>query len=557
MIVKITHGDRFSGMMVYLVGPGREDEHTEPHVLAGDPGLVAMYGYDELDRGAALALARDLDLDRRRTGTEVVKRGKRWDEAAGEYVTTGTGGAHVWQCSLSLHPDEAALSDERWAAIAHDFMARMGFDDPKDPREPARWVAVRHGLSGGGNDHIHLVANVVRADGTKVSGYKDYRLASAVAAELERKHGLRVVEGRGAFRSNEPGFSQGEDLAQRRHRRAAGHAGRDARDPDRLVRHGVHRKVRAAAAAAGTEAEFVRRLRRSGLNVRPRFAQGTTDVVVGYSVRQKAVGDQDASRWFAGGHLARDLTLTQLREQHGWSSTPQDATEAAAEWRAARRGTRPANPEGRETRPARDEDWQEWYARTDELLRRLAAGEADPPTWAAAAREASGALAAWSVREEGMAPGPLGHAARTLARSAWYRDTEPPPASPAPAGQVLGNVAVLLAAAKPSQKSRVLDAALLAQVMRLAQAVHAAHQQASRTSEALRIAQTTRADLTEIRRNLPRVRTRADAEEALARLDAAERSGRRPPPAVPVDGDRLAPRPRSTPQQEHQKGQTR
>ncbi|MFW1308663.1 hypothetical protein ACEV7Y_23360, partial [Vibrio parahaemolyticus] len=49
-------------------------------------------------------------------------------------------------------------------------------------------------------------------------------------------------------------------------------------------RNDLARSVRAAAGASENEAEFVRRLRRSGVLVRPRFAEGTTDVITGYSI---------------------------------------------------------------------------------------------------------------------------------------------------------------------------------------------------------------------------------------------------------------------------------
>ncbi|MDQ2760156.1 MAG: hypothetical protein M3Y17_06905 [Actinomycetota bacterium] len=77
-----------------------------------------------------------------------------------------------------------------------------------------RWVALRHGISNAGNDHLHVVVPLVREDGTKASTWND-------------------------------------------------------RPRERL-----ERTVRACAAAAGDEAEFVRRLRQGGLRVRPRFAAG-------------------------------------------------------------------------------------------------------------------------------------------------------------------------------------------------------------------------------------------------------------------------------------------
>lgn len=521
MIAKVTHGNRFGGLMVYLAGPGRANEHEDPHLVAGDPELMMMHGGHELDRDEALTVARALDTDRRATGVEVLSSRRRYDTEAADYVQGAKGESHVWQCSLSLHADEGSLSDEKWGAIAADFMARMGFDDPADPREPARWVAVRHGASSGGNDHVHLVASVVRPDGTKVAGYRDYRAVSQATHEIERTYGLRVIESRSqGFESNERAYSQSEDMAQRRqHNRRHGQAEMGGRDPERLVRHDVHTRVRACAASSGDEAEFVRRLRQHGLGVRPRFAKGSDEVVTGYSVRLAGGEGVDASRWFAAGQLAKDLSLPALREAHGWSADPHTASAAAAEWRAGSRGTRPAAP-GRETRPPVEQDWRSWYARTGQLVEHLSATTDDPQVWAVAAREASGALAALSVRTEGPGGGPVGQAARALSRSAYttrHRVTAAAPRGPASMPiQSLGDVAVLLAAAAPGHKRAHLDAALVAQVMRLAQGLHGIHAGAGRPREAERVRIAAREHLREVTRALPAVKSLVEYDKQLA-----------------------------------------
>lgn len=120
MIAKVTHGNRFGGLMVYLAGPGRANEHHDPHLVAGDPELMMMHGGPELDRDEALMVARALDTDRRATGVEVLSSRRRYDTEAGDYVQGAKGESHVWQCSLSLHADEGSLSDEKWGAIASD-----------------------------------------------------------------------------------------------------------------------------------------------------------------------------------------------------------------------------------------------------------------------------------------------------------------------------------------------------------------------------------------------------------------------------------------------------
>ncbi|MFH5824468.1 hypothetical protein [Georgenia sp. AZ-5] len=82
-----------------------------------------------------------------------------------------------------------------------------------------------------------------------------------------------------------------------------------------------------SATASADEAEFVRRMRRAGVLLRPRFADGRTDVVTGYSVaRRPEAGERPI--WYGGGHLARDLSLPRLRE--AWPDNPTAASDAAA-----------------------------------------------------------------------------------------------------------------------------------------------------------------------------------------------------------------------------------
>jgi len=147
MMPNVVRGDRMGGLLTYLVGEGRHNEHTDQHLVAGDGALMAWHGDAELDRDAALAIARHLDQPRTAFDTEVP-------------------GGHVWHCSLSLRPG-TELSDETWGAIAGRFVSKMGFDDQDGTRAACRWVAVRHGLSQGGNDHVHLVVNLVREEGPR------------------------------------------------------------------------------------------------------------------------------------------------------------------------------------------------------------------------------------------------------------------------------------------------------------------------------------------------------------------------------------------------------
>ena len=107
----------------------------------------------------------------------------------------GARDAHVWHCSLSLHPDEPALPDERWGEICNEFVVSMPFAGA-DARSQCRWVAVRHGESAGGSDHAHVVVALVADDGIKASVHYDQPRAQNAARELEQRFGLRRLEAR-------------------------------------------------------------------------------------------------------------------------------------------------------------------------------------------------------------------------------------------------------------------------------------------------------------------------------------------------------------------------
>jgi hypothetical protein len=257
----ITSGARMLGMMAYLVGPGKEgnEVHTEPHLVAGDPAIMAWHDDAVLDKAAAMHIGRELDHPRVAFGTEVTLPVKRNDGTPERDERTGRPlrrAAHVWHCSLSLSPGDGPLSDEQWAAISEDFIARMGFADQANDTPPCRWVAIRHGESRAGNDHVHLVVGLVHENGRAAKTSNDRPRAQRIAGELEHKYSLQVLQ------SRETGDGvRGEKPADRE---------RAQRTPE-LAKDELTRTVRACAAAAVDEAEFVRRVRAAGVLVRARL----------------------------------------------------------------------------------------------------------------------------------------------------------------------------------------------------------------------------------------------------------------------------------------------
>lgn len=318
MIPNIVTGGDTGGLMRYLVGPGRANEHENPHVIAGSRDIVHKWGdWETISISQASEIATRLDAYMHETGTFPTGKARRFNPATGQVEWNGEIEAtHVWHCSLSLSPEEAALGDEVWGRIAADFMDTMGFTG-SDGKAPCRWVAIHHGSAKNGGDHIHIAATIVREDGTKWSPWYDQRRAQKACNVLEHRYGLLVVESREHGRGSRCDSAAAQNAAKR--------AG--ASRTDRAV---LEERLRAAATAAASEADFVRRARRLGVRLHPRFARGRTDIVVGYSAALRTEDGQQP-RWWGGGRIARDLTLTQLRTR--WQDTPSSALEAVEAWK--------------------------------------------------------------------------------------------------------------------------------------------------------------------------------------------------------------------------------
>ncbi|MEV0424149.1 relaxase/mobilization nuclease domain-containing protein [Streptosporangium canum] len=393
MIAKIAsaHGRDVAGLVRYLFGRGRSDEHRDQRVIAADEQLEIADG-TRLDSPAdwprVLELGCALDDHRLAAGIEPA-------------------GGWVWHCALALAPDER-LTDGQWAEAARAVVARLGFDG-SDGRAPCRWIAVHHGPFSGGNDHIHLAVNLVRGDLRLARPGRDRIAMSKLCGELERRFGLRVVDGRA--RRGLPGISRAEIERARR-------AGPTAQ-PERIV---LARHVRAAAMAASTEAEFVRRLKGAGVWGRPRYGVGGTTEVVGYCV---ALPPQQGRKaiWFGGGKMAADLTLPKLRAN--WR--PGGAGEALAEWSAE---SVRVTALGRGELPIEDPGaWSQAAQLVDGARQALITLPPDDPRWTVACRGAAAMMAVLALRIETERPGALSAAADRLAWSA-----QDPAFSPGQAG---------------------------------------------------------------------------------------------------------------------------
>jgi hypothetical protein len=407
MIGKITTGSSGRRLVRYLFGPGKSNEHTDQRVITS--GLVLG--------GVALAGGN-------LSHAQIADLGAGLDEAH-EIFGTDPKDGHILHLSLSLPPRDRHLSDDQWGEIATVAMTSLGVES--DGVQPAAWVAVGHGTSANGNQHVHIAATLVRIDGSRVNTWLSKKVLSGVCAEIETTYDLTVVDGRAG--RGMPGLSRAELERTAREQRA---------EPPRTS---LARMVREASVVSNGETEFVRTLRGTGVLVRPRFETEGQDAVVGYSVAMKTE-DGATPIWFGGGKLAKDLTLPSLRQF--WEQSAGDRIAAVIEW-----GSTKAVTPGREPIIGDSGAWMRAVVSVEQSVERLKAVPASD-------------LAAWR-----------GVARETLARSAQNRPDDPAPDRAAV--RDFRGVAAIAARSAVDKNSPMVWASLVDQLGRTLRAIGDAH----------------------------------------------------------------------------------
>ncbi len=305
MIGKVQRGADVGGLITYLFGPGRHNEHTDQRVVAhwtGLPGEAAPAGPDgAADIGGLIA---DMKVDLR---------------VAGLLDAEDT----VWHCSVAIPATDPALSDAQWREVAEALVDAAGLED--EHAGPVRWVAVRHGLSSAGNDHIHIVASLAGQTGHgEVTGRtylnRDFAAVRGVCNRFEKLWGLTAT-GSGSGAAHQLPSRAETEIAARRGLRA-----------EQRIR--LERAVRSAAVASVGPADFTARLAAEGITVtfsRPSEQRPGTWLGVTFSSADYATAAGDPVQ-FSGRTLARDLSAPALQ----------------ARWDA--RATAPAGPAGQPMR---------------------------------------------------------------------------------------------------------------------------------------------------------------------------------------------------------------
>jgi len=290
MIGKVVRGSHAGGLLRYLYGPGRANEHIDPHLVAGfgDPA--------------------ELEPERRLGGTPDLRR--LAGLLAQPLAALGRPGYDqpVWHCPVRAAPGDRVLSDIEWAGVAAEIMHRTGLA-PRGDESGVRWVAVRHA-----DDHIHIVATLARQDGTRPRFWNDFYRVREACRAAEKQLGLRATPPADRTAARRPGRAETEQAARR---------GWD--EPPRVT---LRRHVCGAAVGARTEREFFDQLASAGILIRKRYSTQYPGQVTGYAVGLPHHRGRDgAVIWYGGGKLAADLTLPKLRGR--WERHSRSAEQAA------------------------------------------------------------------------------------------------------------------------------------------------------------------------------------------------------------------------------------
>lgn len=382
MIPNITRGSNPAGLVRYLFGPGRRNEHRDQHLVCASGDMLDMFDLSGRPTATYEQIGRVFDRRYQRLRRE--GRPCPPDRSpGGKYNPEGEDGKdRVWHCSLSIPAAHGVLSDAQWEKIVTDYLTRMGIIDGPDD-ETASWIAVRHGLSANGNDHVHIAVQLARNDGW-TNAYNDRLHAQRACRHLEKTDAsLEQITRRRQLDDAPYQWSQWRRWAEWKARydwieeQGTPWDDLDGDERDRMIRawdaqpspmrrrrinhiaattmprmH-IARLVEACAIASDTEDEFIRRVRREGLQIDPFLRKGTnTDAfqsptqVTGYRITWRS-----SNGWTERCNtkdLGDGFRLKALREH--WRHGPHEDALAVLEWKAAMANMPPAIHDGAERR---------------------------------------------------------------------------------------------------------------------------------------------------------------------------------------------------------------
>ncbi|MDT3395798.1 mobilization protein [Streptomyces sp. B1866] len=271
MIVKPIEVRDFAYKTVrYLFGPGRHNEHTDPHLIASWNGYAPDPGrHPERHTVGQLAARLDVPI-----------------KALREHLRPEVKYLHI---PLRAAPGDRHLTDDEWAGVARRVLraARLA---PEGDDQACRWIAVRHA-----DDHIHLLVTLVRQDGRAPDLPRRYiQVMRREVDRIETDLGLRRLKPGDGTAAKRPGHRE----HFKAHRQ--GHTAESVR---------LRTAVRQALAASATVDELVTHLADRG--VLADIARKPSGDIRGITFAHQPT-DGNKAVWFSGSKLAPDLSLPKI-----------------------------------------------------------------------------------------------------------------------------------------------------------------------------------------------------------------------------------------------------
>ncbi|WP_051942794.1 hypothetical protein [Streptacidiphilus rugosus] len=271
MIVKpISTRSYAHNTVAYLFGPGRSNEHTDPHLVAAwidrapDPGRHP-------DQHTVGQLAARLDIP--------IKALRPDQRPKVKYL-------HI---PIRTAPGDRQLTDAEWASVARRVLTAGGLLVDGDTKGP-RWIAVRHA-----DDHIHLLVGLVRQDGRAPEQPKYWiKEMRREVDRIEQDLGLQLVRRGDGTAAKRPGHKE-HFKATRQNRPAASVRLRTA--------------VREALTASASVDELVAHLAVQG--VLANVARKPSGDIRGITFAHQPEPGREPV-WFSGSRLAPDLSLPKI-----------------------------------------------------------------------------------------------------------------------------------------------------------------------------------------------------------------------------------------------------
>ena len=182
MIPNIVRGSDPAGLVRYLFGKGRRNEHTDQHLVCASGDMFPSFDMDGKPAASYAEIGRRFDRryrvrERKDDPFPPDMRGKNNPERE-------HGRKRVWHCSLAIKAGQGILTDQEWEAIIRDYLTRMNIIDGDDD-QGVTWLAVRHGLSANGNDHVHIMVQLAADDGW-INPYHDRINAQKSCRRMEK-----------------------------------------------------------------------------------------------------------------------------------------------------------------------------------------------------------------------------------------------------------------------------------------------------------------------------------------------------------------------------------